>query len=269
MIHFMAWIILWAVSVAWWKFMMDSGYGFARFMEGATGQSLTLGRQIPVVDMTIIQAAREYFQAVYGGYGLSRFWLGVRFIAAIWSLVLPLALLTLWLTHAFHWALVVDILDFLMIIVIIGSTLIQWIHQGWWRHWKSTRDKRKYFLRSVARPFRGLAPFAHMLEAVDCKTPPSYLDGTQRWWGVRTISLMAVPALFALVYAVLFSSGVPAERLIASIGMLAFVFLLLPALYNAWIALFPWPATTASDTYYPLFVLRRDLLSEIQKAVNE
>jgi hypothetical protein len=248
------------LTAGWWFFWVDFGYGYRRFMEGATGRTLEKGREVPTLDISLIEAVRAYFLSVYGNrQGLPEYLLVLRWYTSMGLSGFAMLIFAGMLEKTHEWIEILAMEESAFLAVFLVLTVAQWRRQGYLRRWESLDGKRDYYLREVSRPFGGPAPFLRLLKDIPTGTPPSFLDGTHGWATLKISSLVAMPLLLAVFWALTVSQRVHYDAIDASVFLVICGTAQLPILYTSWLSRFSWPGTTPLVSYYPLRVIKRDI----------
>ncbi len=244
----------------WWL-IMDSGYGVRAFLDGASGKSF--GRDVPELDRQTLELIREYFLKVYGNPDESlRGWMWLRLLLA--CLLLPVDV-------GMFFGLVFDnralfLYGALMLAVLmaafIGITLFQWRQKG--ALWKSLTIFRKEVLTRLTQPVGGPAVFFRKMDAFPAGRPPNYLDGTDIWWPLRLGLALVIPALVGFFWSWAAGGASSGARIVAALILVVYLLAEFPLLYVAWVSTQAWPGTTPLGSYYPIWVIQRDIRNMLQ-----
>jgi hypothetical protein len=229
---------------------MDNGYDVKAFLEGASGKSC--GTEVLEISPEVLKIIRDYFLQVYGNSNPKfRKWALLRWWSSLFLLPMDVVIffgILLDIRPLFLWGV---LLLMLLVAVFLFTTIRLWSGISS-KPWVST-------LIHISQPVGGPALLLRILKPIPLGNPPSYLDGMRPAWLLRLSIVIAVPASAAFVW-LWISGGVPIiPRIEASLTFVVYILAEFPMLYLAWISTKSWPGTTPLYSYYPLFVIRRDL----------
>jgi hypothetical protein len=228
-------LVLWA----YWM-MAHHGYGFRAFIIGATGRGLECGRDLPD-HQALMTLAQEYMLAAYAfPRGIS--WVALFLVGASLALFLAAAFLL-----AAHRQLGTVLLSTEVLCVAVLYALRARAVQK--------EPSRKNVLRSLSMRFGGIGPLRHYLDKIPVNAPTRWLDLVS----LKTSWAFLAFYFAAMVGTILYQESLRSLHLADAVFILANLFSLPIFLGFSLVGVFPWPCNTPESTYYPLYVLARDL----------